>query len=39
MYGGPIGTHQVTNALSDSTIGTKAHKMLGKVVVGVVRES
>jgi len=29
----------VTNALSNGTIGTKAHKMLGVVVVSVVRES
>jgi len=26
---------ELTNALSDGTIGTKAHKILGKVTVGV----
>ena len=27
---------KLTNALSDGTIGTKAHKILGKVAVGVI---
>jgi len=30
---------KLTNALTDGTIGTKTHKILGKVAVGVVRES
>jgi len=30
---------ELTNTLSDGTIRTKAHKILGKVAVGVVRES
>jgi len=38
VYGGPI-YKDLTNALSDSTIGTKANKILRKVAVGVVRDS
>jgi len=34
MYGEPIGTHQ---RFLHGTIGTKAHKISGKVAVGVVR--
>jgi len=30
---------EITNALSDGTIGIKAHEILGKVAVSVVRES
>jgi len=33
MYGWPIATHQ---RFSDGTIGAEAHKILGKVAVGVV---
>jgi len=33
------GLQELTNALSDRAIGTKAHKILGKVAAGVVRES
>ena len=32
-YERPIETHQRLNALSDGTIGTKAHKILEKVAV------
>ena len=35
IYG---GLKELTNALSDGTIGTKAHKILGKVAVGVVTQ-
>jgi len=33
------GRPQLTNALSDGAIGTKAHKIFGKVTVRVVKES
>jgi len=36
MYGKPIGTRL---PLLDGTTGIKAHKILGKVAVGVVRST